>query len=95
MIRQQRSGLPGHHGLVIPLFLMRHGPTEASSLGAPLGRMDSPVSLAGLEAWPAIKHELLASGIQRVLTSDLARARVHALDLGLPTLVLPDLGEQV
>jgi broad specificity phosphatase PhoE len=38
--------------------------------------------------------ELLALGIQRVLTSDLVRARNHAMDLGLPMLVLPDLGEQ-
>jgi len=94
MIRQQTVAVPGHHDLVISLFLMRHGPTEASNLNAPLGRMDLPVSGDGLQAWPAIRQELLASGIQRVLTSDLARARVHALDLGLPTLVLPDLGEQ-
>ena len=79
---------------MIPLFLMRHGPTEASDLGAPLGRLDLPVSEAGESLWPTIKLELLASGIQRVLTSEMQRARTHALDLGLPTLVLPDLGEQ-
>ncbi len=73
---------------------MRHGPTQASDLGAPLGRSDLPVSETGQKAWPAIRAELLASGIRRVLTSDMQRAKLHALDLGLPTLVLSDLGEQ-
>ena len=73
---------------------MRHGPTAASDLGAPLGRFDMPVSEAGHRAWPVIKQELLATGIQRVMTSDSQRAKIHALDLGLPALVLPDLGEQ-
>jgi broad specificity phosphatase PhoE len=41
-----------------------------------------------------VKQELMGLGLQRVLTSDLQRARLHALDLGLPCLVLPDLGEQ-
>jgi len=77
-----------------PLFLLRHGPTEASRAGAPLGRLDLPVTREGQAQWPRVKQELLGLGIQRVLTSDLARAKAHALDLGLPTLVLPDLGEQ-
>lgn len=77
-----------------PLFLLRHGPTTASSAGAPLGRLDLPVSPEGDQLWPQVKAQLLGLGIQRVLTSELQRARLHALDLGLPTLVLPDLGEQ-
>lgn len=77
-----------------PLFLQRHGPTAASQAGAPLGRVDLPVLPEGEALWPQVKHELLALGLQRVLTSDLQRARNHALDLGLPCLVLPDLGEQ-
>ena len=77
-----------------PLYLLRHGPTEASQAGAPLGRLDLPVTREGEAQWPRVKRELLTLGIQRVLTSDLLRAKTHALDLGLPTLVLPDLGEQ-
>lgn len=76
------------------LYLLRHGPTTASQAGAPLGRKDLPVAPEGVAAWPQVKAELLSYGIQRVFTSDLTRARHHALDLGLPTLVLPDLAEQ-
>ena len=77
-----------------PLFLLRHGPTDASVKGAPLGRMDLPVRADAQPHWAEVRSELLGMGIQRVLTSDLQRARLHALDLGLPTLVLPDLAEQ-
>lgn len=77
-----------------PLFLLRHGPTAASQSGAPLGKADHPVIPEAESLWPRVKQELLALGIQRVLTSDLQRACLHALDLGLPCLVLPDLGEQ-
>jgi len=77
-----------------PLYLLRHGPTAASQKGAPLGRMNLPVSPEGAALWPKVKSELLALGIQRVLTSDLDRARQHALDLGIPALVLPLLAEQ-
>jgi len=79
---------------VRPLFLMRHGPTEAFAKGAPLGRLDLPVTDEGQGQWPRVKEALLALGIRRVLTSDLCRARLHALDLGLPCLVLPGLSEQ-
>jgi len=79
---------------VRPLYLLRHGPTEASVQGAPLGRLDLPVTEEGRARWPLVKEELLALGIRRVLTSDLGRARDHALDLGLPCLVLPGLSEQ-
>ena len=77
-----------------PLFLLRHGPTSASASGAPLGRLDLPVSPEGQGAWPSVKAYLHQLGIQRVLTSELQRAKLHALDLGLPCLMLPDLGEQ-
>jgi broad specificity phosphatase PhoE len=79
---------------MMPLYLLRHGPTEASAKGAPLGRLDLPVTPEGRALWSAVKEELLGLGIRRVLTSDLARARDHALDLGLPCLVLPGLAEQ-
>ncbi|BDU70880.1 histidine phosphatase family protein [Mesoterricola silvestris] len=79
---------------MMPLYLLRHGPTEASAKGAPLGRLDLPVAPEGQARWPRVREELLALGIGRVLTSDLGRARDHALDLGLPCLVLPGLSEQ-
>ncbi len=78
----------------MPLFLLRHGPTVASQSGAPLGRADHPVTAEAEALWPRVKEELLTLGIQRVFTSELQRARNHALDLGLPCLVLADLGEQ-
>ncbi|HWQ08163.1 MAG TPA: histidine phosphatase family protein [Holophaga sp.] len=77
-----------------PLFLLRHGPTAASQAGAPLGRLDLPVTPEGQTQWPRVRQELLGLGLQRVLTSDLQRAKRHAMDLGLPVLVLPDLSEQ-
>jgi broad specificity phosphatase PhoE len=77
-----------------PLFLLRHGPTEAVVQGAPLGRTDLPVIAEGEVRWPAVKQELLTFGIQRVLCSPLQRSRLHAEDLGLPSLVLEDLAEQ-
>jgi len=76
------------------LFLLRHGPTDAALRGAPLGRLNLPVNEAGQALWPRVKEELLGLGVQRVLTSHLARARDHARDLGLPCRVLPDLAEQ-
>jgi broad specificity phosphatase PhoE len=79
---------------MIPLFLLRHGPTQASRQGAPLGSLDLPVEPAGEALWPAVKAELLELGIEQVLCSDLLRARRHAQDLGLPCQVLPGLREQ-
>ncbi len=77
-----------------PLYLLRHGPTAASESGAPLGRLDLPASPAAEATWTTLRAELLALGFTRVLTSDLARAKRHALDLGLPCRIVPDLGEQ-
>jgi len=79
---------------MIVLHLLSQGPNDPPLQGAPVGRLDLPVSATARALWPQVKEELLALGIQRVLTSDLARAREHALDLGLPCLVLPDLAEQ-
>jgi broad specificity phosphatase PhoE len=76
------------------LYLLRHGPTDAGLRGAPLGRLDLPVNEAGQALWPRVKAELLELGIQRVLTSNLGRARDHARDLGVECRVLPDLAEQ-
>ena len=61
-----------------------------------MGRLDLPVE--DQTRWPAVKTELRALGLQRVATSDLARARDHARELAaeleLPIQVLPALGEQ-
>jgi broad specificity phosphatase PhoE len=75
-------------------YLLRRGPGDAPAGGAPLGRLNVPVSAAAQALWPRVKEELLALGVQRVLTSQLARARDHARDLGIPCRVLPDLAEQ-
>lgn len=83
-----------HASSVIRLFLLRHGPTTASANGAPLGHLDLPVSEEGQAHWPQVRAELLSLGIQRVVSSDLRRAREHAEDLGLPLHVLQDLREQ-
>lgn len=77
-----------------PLFLLRHGPTAASQAGAPLGRLDLPVTVEGERRWPLVKAQLLNAGIARVLCSPLIRSRLHAEDLGLPMLVLEGLAEQ-
>ena len=77
-----------------PLYLLRHGPTAASEGGAPLGRRDLPVTPAGQARWPAVKAELDALGLKRVLCSPLQRSRAHAEDLGLPLQVLASLAEQ-
>lgn len=76
------------------LYLLRHGPTEAGLRGAPLGRLDLPVTDSGQARWPQVRAELLGLGLERVLTSDLRRARDHAQALGLPCRVEPALAEQ-
>jgi len=81
-----------------PLFLLRHGPTAASRSGAPLGRRDLPVDPEGQALWPKVKAGLKNLGFQHIATSDLGRARDHALELGeelgLPVRVIPELAEQ-
>ncbi len=36
------------------LFLMRHGPTDAALRGAPLGRLNLPVTEAEQALWPPV-----------------------------------------
>ncbi|GLH73469.1 hypothetical protein GETHLI_19710 [Geothrix limicola] len=75
-------------------MLLRHGPTTASQGGAPLGRLDLPVSPEGEARWPEVKRHLQALNPERVLCSPLQRSRRHAEDLGFPLTVLEDLSEQ-
>ncbi len=75
-----------------PLYLMRHGPLITS--GAPIGWRDDQPSTEAIRRWPAVREHLLGLGLQRVLSSDLARARIPAADLGLPHEELRALREQ-
>lgn len=75
-----------------PLYLLRHGPLAVQ--GAPLGWRDDPPSPEALRRWPEVRAAVLALGITRVLSSDLARCRIHAADLGLPHDELRALREQ-
>lgn len=75
-----------------PLYLLRPGPLAVS--GAPVGWRDDPPSDEAQRRWPAVKNHLLGLGLARVLSSDLARARVPAADLGLPHDELRALREQ-
>ncbi len=81
-----------------PLYLLRHGPTTASQNGAPLGRMDLPVNAEAERLWPKVKADLETLDIQRVLTSKLQRAALHAQDFaasqGVVCLELYGLSEQ-
>lgn len=76
------------------LYLLRHGPTEASAAGAPLGHLDLPVSPDGESRWPGLRAALLTLPIERVLCSPLQRSRRHAQDLGLPCVVVDEFREQ-
>lgn len=75
-----------------PLYLLRHGPLAVS--GAPIGWRDDPPSVEAERRWPLVQAELQPLGIQRILSSDLARARVPAAALGLPHDELRSLREQ-
>lgn len=77
-----------------PLYLLRHGPLPRPQGSAPLGSSNPPVHPDTWALWPQVKAELQGINPQRVLCSDLSRARDLALDLGLPTLVLSGLQEQ-
>lgn len=64
-----------------PLYLLRHGPL--GQVGAPIGWRDDQPSEEAVKRWPAVKTEVLRLGVLRVLSSDLARSRIPAADLGL------------
>lgn len=75
-----------------PLWLLRHGPLAHA--GAPIGWRDDPPGPEAERRWPAVREAALRLGAARVLSSDLARARIPAADLGLPHDALRDLREQ-
>ncbi len=75
-----------------PLYLMRHGPLAAS--GAPIGWRDDQPGDEAVRRWPAVKEHLQTLGLARVISSDLARTRLPAANLGLPHDELRALREQ-
>lgn len=75
-----------------PLYLLRHGPLSVA--GAPVGWRDDQPSAEAERRWPAVKAAIAGLGVARVLSSDLARARIPAADLGLPHDELRALREQ-
>lgn len=75
-----------------PLYLLRHGPLATS--GAPIGWRNDPPSPAADQRWAMVRAELLTLGLQRVLSSDLARTCIPAATLGLPHDQLRALREQ-
>lgn len=76
------------------LYLLRHGPTQASASGAPLGHLDGPVSAEGEARWPGVRAALSTLELHRVVCSSLQRSLLHAQDLGLPCTIHDDLREQ-
>lgn len=83
---------------MIPLYLLRHGPTDISLAGAPAGQLDVCANIEAEQSWPIVKKKLTRFGIQKILTSNLQRACLHAKDLSfelnVPCQILPDLAEQ-
>lgn len=77
-----------------PLYLLRHGPTDASRRGAPLGHLDLPVTAEADAAFPAVRAALDGLGLARVHASPLVRCARHAAALGLPVRWHPELREQ-
>lgn len=66
------------------MILVRHGESTGNAAGLLLGRIDAPLTERGLAQAKTLSSSL--SGITRVISSPLARARdtAGALDLGLP-----------
>jgi broad specificity phosphatase PhoE len=66
------------------LILVRHGESTGNAAGLLLGRIDAPLTERGLAQAQMLGSSL--SGVTRVISSPLARARdtAAALDLGLP-----------
>jgi alpha-ribazole phosphatase len=77
---------------VSPLFLLRHGPLALA--GAPIGWRDDQPSELAQQRWPTVRAAVLGLGVVRVLSSDLARSRIPAADLGLEHDELRALREQ-
>ena len=76
------------------LFLARHGQTAWNLLGKAQGHSDVPLDETGRLQAMALARGLADSGIERVVASDLLRARETAEALGLPVETRPELRER-
>lgn len=80
------------------LILVRHGETDWNRELRFQGHIDVPLNAAGFEQAERLGRALVSEPIQRVIASDLERARQTAAPaargLGLPVLTMPGLREQ-
>lgn len=79
------------------LYLVRHGESEANAAGVFAGQVDSPLTARGREQAEAVAIALADLAIDRVVASDLSRARDTAAAIaaahGLEVEVDPELRE--
>lgn len=79
------------------LYLVRHGESEANAAGVFAGQSDSPLTARGREQAAAVAAALGGVAIDRVVSSDLSRARDTATAIakvhGLPVEIHPELRE--
>lgn len=66
------------------IIVVRHGRTESNASGLLLGRADPPLDDVGRSQAAAVAHSLRNVGIDRVVSSPLARARQTAEVFGGP-----------
>lgn len=76
------------------LFLARHGQTAWNIQGKAQGHTDIPLDETGRAQAATLARELASAGIERVISSDLLRARQTAEALGLPVETRSDLRER-
>ncbi|HSO64616.1 MAG TPA: histidine phosphatase family protein [Ornithinibacter sp.] len=67
------------------LVVLRHGETTHNAAGIWQGQLDSPLSDLGLEQADAVGPALASFSPDRIVTSDLTRARVTAESVGRAT----------
>jgi len=71
------SSLPGYPAGAVPIFLARHGETEANAVRV-VQRPEAPLSARGGEQAERLARRLAGEGVAAVLSSDLARAAATA-----------------
>lgn len=76
------------------LFLARHGQTAWNVAGWAQGHTDIPLDEVGRAQAAALARGLAEKGVERVIASDLLRARETAEALGLPVETRSDLRER-